>query len=238
MANTPPPPPPTNNLSTTSVPSPLGGSMGTKPVVTPVEALNNPLIGKYIFVYDYQTTIYTPEAKQIIAKAGTAKYTLPKGSFFKLKYSKGDVVDVVNFGRPVSNANTAPMPPSPNMLIIDVPKFVKPIGGTKGFLKTITIDNTIGFLKKVANSTPVSVKYGLNFGKNPNPASVKTNAPASTTKGTTKTNTTSTTSTGNTSSKGVSDKAEQKGFFESKGNLIMVGVVIVVAYLLFSKKSE
>jgi hypothetical protein len=214
--------------------------MGTKSLVTPVEALNNPLIGKYVFLYDYQTTIYTPEAKQIIAKAGSGKYTLPKGSSFKLKYSKGDVVDVVNLGRPVSSANSAPLPQSPNLLIISVPKFVTPIGGSKGFVKMLTIDNTNGFLKKVANSTPVSVKYGTIFGKNPNPKATpaKPKSPTSTTKTTTKTNTTPRASTGNTVSNGVAGKTEQKGFFDSKNNLIMVGVALVLGYLLFNSKSE
>jgi hypothetical protein len=238
MANTPAPPPTTAPPTpTTPPPATSSASMGAKTVVAPVEVLNNPLIGKYVFVYDYQTTVYTPEARQIIARAGTAKYTLPKDSFFKLKYSKGDVVDVINFGRPASTANTAPLPPSPNMLVINVPKFVNPLGGTKGFAKTLTIDNTNGFLKKVANSTAVSVKYGVNFGRNPNPKATtpaKTNNPASTPK----TNKPSTTSTGNTPSNAVTAKTEQKGFFESKNNLIMVGVALVVGYLLFNSKSE
>ena len=233
MANTPAP----ANTGAPASPTPPASSTqttNTNPTPTPVEALNNPLIGKYIFLYDYQTTIYTLEARQIIAKAGTAKYTLPEGSSYKLKYSKGDVVDVINLGRPVSPAKTAPLPPSPKLLVINVPKFVTPSGGTKGFSKIVTIDNTNGFLKKVDNSTPVTVYIGTNFGKNPNPKAVPEKPKANTPK----TNTTPPASTGNAVSNQGADIPAEKGFFESRNNLIMVGVVLVVGYLLFNSKSE
>jgi hypothetical protein len=186
-------------------------------------------LGKYVFLYDFQTNILTPEAEQLLASMplGGSGIALPKGSSFTLKYSKGDVVNVVDFRKLINDKGVTTTDKSG--LVIKVPIYVKPIGGSlKGFAPTITIDNYNGWLEKVAESTPVTTKLGQNFGKNLNPkmqpvldnpvTPPPTDTPVVT--------------------NGVQDSAETKSFFDDKNNLLMIAGVLLIGYLLLNDKSE
>jgi hypothetical protein len=188
-------------------------------------------LGKYVFLYDYQVTIYNMEAKLLLDVT-----SLPENSFYTLKYSKGDVVDVVAFGMGY-NDKGVPVE-NKSLLVIKVPKYVKPIGGFKGFSPTITIDNNNGWLQKVAESTPFKNKLGVNFGANINPKfkPVYDNpvTPPNPNPTPTPTPTTETPVVIN----GVEDTTETKSFFDDKNNLLMIAGVLLIGYLLLNDKSE
>jgi hypothetical protein len=180
----------------------------TNEIVTPVAD------GKYVFLYDYEKTIYTPQAQEIISKSSDGKsFTLPANSFYNLRYSKGDVVDVTNVGL---STLASPSIPYLNKFAfrLKVPPYVKPIeeqgvmtlNGVK-FTPFFVIDNNLGWLGKVSDSTPTTLKYGQNFGKNLNPKA----------KYVTPTQTQTTTDTPVVVN-GVEDTTETKSFFDDKNN--------------------
>lgn len=195
-------------------------------VIQPIVKDGN--LGKYVFLYDFQTNIFTTEAELIMASMpdGGAPKPLPKGSSLTLKYSKGDVVDVVDFKK--YNNDKGVLVVDKKIMIINVPKYVKPIGGIKGFKPNLEISNYDGFLRKVADTTPVTIKLGQNFGKNLNPKTKPvldnpvlpppTDNPVVI--------------------NGVQDTAETKSFFENKNNLLMIAGVLLIGYLLLNDKSE
>jgi len=209
--------------------------------------VKNGNLGKYIFLYDFQTTIYSEEAHNImkISSVGGA-FNLPKGSFFDLKYSKGDIINVVDFGKTINNKGALEV--DRNKLIVNVPIYVKPIikptpvndsvamaEMNKSFLPTVTIDNSFNTLQKVAESTPITTKFGVGFGKNPNPKTQPVlDNPVTPNPNPTPTGTTTTPVVTN----GVQNTEETKGFFDDKNNLIMVGVILLVGYLLLDNKAE
>lgn len=193
-------------------------------------------LGKFVFLFDYETTIYTNEAKTIMAQS-KGNYTLPPNSSFNLRYSKGDVVDVIKLG--VSD-NGVGVTVNSDLKIIDVPKFVKPLCTSltnatescptpQSYSPTITIDNSLGWLKKVPDSTPATLKLGQKFGNNPNPKvkPVLENpvTPMPTTETPVVVN-------------GVQDTTQTKSFFDDKNNLLMIAGVLLIGYLLLSNKSE
>lgn len=191
-------------------------------------------LGKFVFLFDYETTIYTNEAKTIMAQS-KGNFILPPNSSFNLRYSKGDVVDVVGLG---VNSNGIGSTINSDLKIIDVPKFVKPLCTSltpytetcptpQSYSPTITIDNSLGFLQKVADSTPATLKLGKNFGINPNPkiqpvmpiqTDIKTDAPVVV--------------------YGVQNATETESFFDDKNNLLMVAGILLIGYLLLNDKSE
>ena len=205
--------------------------------------VKNGTTGKYVFLWDYQTTIYSEEAHNIMktSPVGSA-FNLPKGSFYDLKYSKGDIVNVVDFGKLINDKGVLVV--DKNKLIVNVPIYVKPIikptpvndsvamaEMNKSFLPTVTIDNSLNTLQKVADNTPVTVKLGVDFGKNPNPALPTPPVKSQPLPAPTPTDTPVVTN-------GVQNTEETKGFFDDKNNLIMVGVILLVGYLLFDNKTE
>ena len=191
-------------------------------------------LGKYVFLYDYEKEIFSPEAEQIMEQKGIGvPYNLPKESFYNLKFSKGDVVDVVDF-RKYNNDKGVPVVDK-KVMLINVPKYVTPIGGLKGFKPTVEVNNYDGFLQKVVETTPLTSKFGVGFGKNLNPKFKPVyDNPVTPTPTPTPTGTTTTPVVTN----GVQDTTETKSFFDDKNNLIMVGVLLLVGYLLLDNKSE
>ena len=189
-------------------------------------------LGKYVFLYDYEVTIYNMKAKMLLdgMTVGGKGVTLPENSTYTLKYSKGDVVDVVAFG--MSNNGGGVPVENKTLLVIKVPNYVKPITGFMvAFPATITIDNYNGWLQKVVETTPLTSKFGVGFGKNQNPKTkpIYDNPVTPTPTGTTTTPVVT---------NGVQDTTETKSFFDDKNNLIMVGVLLLVGYLLLDNKSE
>jgi hypothetical protein len=200
----------------------------------------NPLVkdgslGKYVFLYDYATTIYTPEAEAIIQNSddGTP-INLPKDSFYDLKYSKGDVVDVIGFKKTMNEKGVPNI--DRNILVIEVPKYVKPITlspsqsqiniseidlNKKSFAPAIFVDNsTLGWLQKVVDATPLTQKLGVGFGKNLNPKSKpKIDEDVIVIKN------------------GVED-VESKSFLGDKNNLLLIGGILLLGFLLLNNKSE
>jgi hypothetical protein len=206
------------------------------PPNSPIQVLTPPADGKYVFLYDYETTIYTPEAKEIMNKSSVGKpFTLPANSFYNLRYSKGDVVDVTNVG--LSKAITDGNIPYLNKFAfrLKVPPYVKPLeeqgvmtlNGVK-FTPFFVIDNSLGWLGKIADTTPVTLKFGKNFGENLNPK-VKPVIDNPVTPTTTDTPVVT---------NGVEDTTEAKSFFEDKNNLLMIAGVLLIGYLLLNDKSE
>lgn len=203
--------------------------------ILPLDVVTPPADGKYVFMYDYSTTIYTPEAQEIMRNSPVGSpYNLPAGSFFDLIYSKGDVVNVTNVSL---SKNTNPSIPYLNKFAfrLKVPPYVKPLeqegvvtlkGGN--FSPFMMIDNNLGWLNKVANTTPTTLKLGKNFGKNLNPK-VQPVTPTQTPTGTTTTPVVT---------NGVEDTTETKSFFDDKNNLLMIAGVILIGYLLLNDKSE
>lgn len=204
-------------------------------------------LGKYVFLYDYETTIYTNQAKTIMAQS-KGNFTLPANSSFNLKYSKGDVVDVVSLG---VNNNGVGLTVNGNLKIIDVPKFVKPLCTSltvatescptpQSYSPTITIDSSLVSLKKVADSTPLTFKFGVNFGKNPNPKiqPVYNNTQTPKPKPTPIPNPTPTPTDRIVVVNGMEDTTETKSFFDDKNNLLMIAGVLLIGYLLLNDKSE
>lgn len=186
-------------------------------------------LGKYVFLYDYQKEIFSPEAEQIMEQKGDGvPYNLPKESFYNLKYSKGDVVNVVDFRKFINDKGVTTIDKSG--LVVNVPLYVKPIGGFKGFSPTITIDNqtsnfnnsSFNWLQKVPDNTPVSTKLGVNFGNNQRP-DMKPVLDSPTTPVVTN---------------GVQNTAETKSFFDDKNNLIIIAGVLILGYLLLNDKTE
>ena len=207
------------------------------PPYSPIEVVKSPANGKYVFLYDYEKTIYTPQAQEIINKSSDGKpFTLPANSFYNLRYSKGDVVDVTNVG--LSKTISDGIIPYLNKFAfrLKVPPYVKPLeeegvatlNGVK-FTPFFVIDNTLGWLSKVSDSTPTTLKYGQNFGKNLNPKlkPVLDNL-------VTPTPTTETPVVVN----GVEDTTQTKSFFDDKNNLLMIVGVLLIGYLLLNDKSE
>jgi hypothetical protein len=193
-------------------------------------------LGKYVFIYDYEVNIFTPEAEQIMAQKGFGvPYSLPKGSSFTLKYSKGDVVDVVDFKK-YNNEKGVPVA-NKKVMLINVPKYVKPIGGVKGFSPTVIVDNSLlTWLQKVPNTTPLTTKLGVNFGANINPKTKPViDKPVTPTPTDTPTPTPTDTPV---IMNGVEDTTETKSFFDDKNNLLMIAGVLLIGYLLFNDKSE
>jgi hypothetical protein len=193
--------------------------------------------GKYVFLWDYQVTIYTNKAKMFMqGQPLGGSFELPKNSTYTLKYSKGDVVDVIAFG--MSNNGGGVPVENKTLLVIKVPNYVKPITGfMEAFPATITIDNYNGWLQKVAETTPLTSKFGVDFGKNENPKTKPVyNNPVKQTQTPTPTPTGTTTTPVVTN--GVQNTEETKGFFDDKNNLIMVGVILLVGYLLLDNKAE
>jgi hypothetical protein len=223
-------------------------------ILTPIKSLeeiDTPIIvqdlskltGNFVFLYDYQTRIYSQEAKKIMEKSpiGTS-YNLPKGSFYDLKYSKGDVVYVVGLKNWESGGSKQIVIGTKelggvlgeydlNKLVLNVPIYVSPISkdDISGFLPTITIDNSKDIiLKKVADTIPVTAKLGQNFGNNPfpkvvvNPTPTPTPAPTNTP----------------VVVNGVEDTTETESFFDDKNNLLMIAGVLLIGYLLLNNKSE
>jgi hypothetical protein len=188
--------------------------------------------GKYVFLYDYEKAIFSLEAEQIMNQKGIGvPYNLPKESFYNLKFSKGDVVDVVDF-RKYNNDKGVPVVDK-KVMLINVPKYVTPIGGLKGFKPTVEVNNYDGFLQKVVESTPLTLKLGQNFGKNLNPKFKPVyDNPATPTP--TPTGTTTTPVIVN----GLEDTTETKSFFDDKNNLLMIAGVLLIGYLLLNDKSE
>ena len=207
----------------------------------PLNVVTPPEKGKYVFMYDYATTIYTPEAQDIMSNSPVGSpYNLPAGSFFDLIYSKGDVVNVTNVSLS-KNANINSPYLNKFAFRLKVPAYVKPLeqegvvtlkGGN--FSPFMMIDNNLGWLNKVANTTPTTLKLGKNFGKNPNPALPTPPVKLAPLDPPTPTGTTTTPVISN----GVQNNEETKGFFDDKNNLIMVGVILLVGYLLFDNKTE
>lgn len=203
--------------------------------IPPLDVVTPPEVGKYVFMYDYATTIYTPEAQEIMRNSPVGiPYNLPAGSFFDLIYSKGDVVNVTNVSL---SKNTNPSIPYLNKFAfrLKVPPYVKPLeqervvtlkGGN--FSPFMMIDNNLGWLNKVANTTPTTLKLGKNFGKNLNPK-VQPVTPTQTPTGTTTTPVVT---------NGVEDTTETKSFFDDKNNLLMIAGVILIGYLLLNDKTE
>jgi hypothetical protein len=190
-------------------------------------------LGKYVFLYDYETNIFTPEANSIMQNMplGGAPTPLPKGSSFTLKYSKGDVVNVVDFRKIINDKGITTIDKSG--LVINVPVYVKPKGVTpQSFAPTFIIDNSQGSLQKVAESTPITTKLGIGFGKNPNPKMQPVLDNPITT------NPTPTPSPTPVISNGVEDTSPYTGFFSDTNNLLLVGVVLVIGYLLINDKNE
>jgi hypothetical protein len=185
--------------------------------------------GKFVFLFDYETKLTLPDLSGLIGKDGNA-YPIPKNTSYTVRYSKGDVVKVISVGNLLEKGNV--YVPNYNDLILNVPKYVNPIGyGINLFPPTINIDNTIKTLQRVADNTPLTLRLGTNFGKNPNPATPVKLQPLDPP---TPTGTTTTPVVTN----GVQDTTETKSFFDDKNNLIMVGVVLLVGYLLLDNKSE
>jgi hypothetical protein len=192
--------------------------------------------GKFVFLFDYETTIYTNEAKTIMAQS-KGNFTLPPNSSFNLRYSKGDVVDVIKLG--VVSDGIGNETVDNNLKIIDVPKFVKPLCTSltsytescptpQSYSPTITIDNSLGWLQKVLDTTPTTLKLGKNFGSNLNPKVAPVKLPpldAPTTDAPVITN-------------GVQDTTETESFFDDKNNLLMIAGVLLIGYLLLNDKSE
>jgi len=209
-------------------------------VLNPLKDLEIPIdprLGKYVFLYDYETTIYTNEAKTIMAQS-KGNYTLPANSSFNLRYSKGDVVDVVNLG--FSN-NGVGVVVNEDLKIINVPKFVTPLCTAltvqtescptpQSYSPFITIDNSLSktfrYLEKVPDTTPLTFKLGVGFGKNQRPDIVKgIKNPVKPTDTIVVVN-------------GVEDTTETKSFFDDKNNLLMIAGVLLIGYLLLNDKSE
>jgi hypothetical protein len=201
--------------------------------------------GSYVFLYDYQTRIYSQEAKKIMEKSPIgSSYTLPKGSFYDLKYSKGDIVEVIGLQDWVSAGSKKIVIGSKqlaggvreydlNKLVLRVPLYVKPIStdalGAVGFLPTMTIDNSVDvILKKIPNTTPTK-KLGVNFGNNPRPKVVYVNPTPTPTTGTTTTP---------VITNGIQDTTETNSFFDDKNNLLTIAGVLLIGYLLLNNKSE
>ena len=192
-------------------------------------------LGKYVFLYDFQTTIYTPEANSIMQSmpVGGAPTPLPKGSSFTLKYSKGDVINVIDFRKIINEKGVSTLDRSG--LVTPVPIFVKPRGGIspQSFSPTLTIDNNNGWLQKVAESTPLTTKFGVGFGKNPNPKTQPVLDNPVTPTPTPTTNPVVTNGVQDTSTSGSIGN-----FLNDTNNLLIVGVVLVIGYLLINDKSE
>ena len=231
-------------------------NLDAQPVNQEMEVLEIPPLvkdgnlGKYVFIYDFQTTIYTPEANAIMQSMplGGAPTPLPKDSSFTLKYSKGDVVNVVDFGKIINNKGVLEV--DRNKLIVNVPIYVKPIikptpvndsvamaEMNKSFLPTVTIDNSCNTLQKVAESTPITTKFGVGFGKNPNPKMQPildnpvnpnpTPTPSPTPNPIIANGVQDTSTNGNIGN-----------FLGDTNNLLIVGVVLVIGYLLLNDRSE
>jgi hypothetical protein len=185
---------------------------------------NQSRLGKYVFRFDYEKTIYNKEAIDVIKNAPVGKkYDLPVGSYRTLQFSKGDVVDVVAFGKKNVANSAGVLQDDLRKKIIKTPSYIQPIGAG-GFSEFITIDDTQQWLQKVSNSTPTTLETGVNFGKNLRPV-YKTVADN------TQTPTPDNTDTG-------FDSTTSIGFFDDRNNLIIVAGVLVLGYLLFSNKSE
>lgn len=213
--------------------------------ITPI--VKDKRLGKYVFLYDYETTIYTNQAKTIMAQS-KGNFTLPPNSSLNLRYSKGDVVDVVKLG--LSNNGIGSIINN-NLKIIDVPKFVKPLCTSltvatescptpQSYSPTITIDSSLVSLKKVADSTPLTFKFGVNFGKNPNPKiqPVYDNTQTPKPKPTPTPNPTTTPTDRIVVVNGMEDTTATKSFFDDKNNLLMIAGVLLIGYLLLNDKSE
>ncbi len=185
------------------------------------------VLGKYVFIYDYEKEIFSPEAEKIMKQKGIGvPYNLPKESFYNLKFSKGDVVDVVDFKK-YNNDKGVPFVDK-KIMLINVPKYVKPIGGIQGFKPTLEVNNYDGFLQKVPDTTPLTTKFGVNFGTNTNPKYKPVlDNPVNP-------NPTDTPVVVN----GVQDTTETESFFDDKNNLLMIAGVLLIGYLLLSDKSE
>jgi hypothetical protein len=214
--------------------------------IPPLNIVTPPANGKYVFLYDYETTIYTPEAQGIISSSPVGSTnSLPIGSSYNLRFSKGDIVNVVK-----SNLSKEVTASTPNLnkfsFLIKVPPYVTPTQeytitdkgdilsvatkDGKKFNPFMSIDNNLGWLAKIADSTPFTPKLGKNFGKNLNPALPKS----------AKVTPTPTTQTPTTPVvvNGVEQESVDGGFFSDTNNLIMVAVVLVVGYLLLDNKTE
>lgn len=195
-------------------------------------------LGKYVFLFDYEITIYTNEAKTIMAQS-KGNFTLPPNSSLNLRYSKGDVVDVVKFGVDTDGIGNEKI--NSTLKIIDVPKFVKPLCTSlssytescptpQSYSPTITIDNSLGWLQKVVDSTPATFKLGKNFGSNPNPKiQTVSNNPVKQTP---------TPTHAPVVVNRVEDTTETKSFFDDKNNLLMIAGVLLIGYLLLNDKSK
>jgi hypothetical protein len=201
-------------------------------------------LGKYVFLYDYQVTIYNAEAQSLLngMTLGGRGVTLPENSTYTLKYSKGDVVDVISFGK--SNNDKGVPVENKSLLVIKVPKYVKPITGfMKAFPSTITIDNStskfnnvsLNWLQKVADSTPISAKLGSDFGKNTRHDMVTVVNNTQTTNTTTSTPIPTDTPI---ITNGVQDITEKSSIFDNKNNLLIIAGVLLVGYLLLNHKNE
>lgn len=188
---------------------------------------NQSRLGKYVFRFDYEKTIYNKEAIDIIRTAPVGqKYNLPVGSFRKLKFSKGDVVDVVAFGKKNVANSSGILQDDLRKKIIKTPSYIQPIGAG-GFSEIITIDDTQQWLQKVPNSTPITLETGVNFGQNLKPV-YKPVAQ----------NTTTTPDNTDTNTDAGSDLKQPKGFFDDRNDLIIVAGVLILGYFLLSNKSE
>jgi hypothetical protein len=201
-------------------------------------------LGKYVFLYDYEVTIYNMKAKMLLdgMPMGRKGVTLDKNSTYTLKYSKGDVVDVIAFG--MSNNGGGVPVENKTLLVIKVPNYVKPITGfMEAFPATITIDNStskfnntsLNWLQKVPDTTPLTTKLGVNFGANRYPTYKPVlDNPVTPNPNPTPTGTTTTPVVTN----GVQDTTETKSFFDDKNNLLMIVGVILIGYLLLNDKTE
>jgi hypothetical protein len=116
-------------------------------------------------------------------------------------------------------------------MLINAPKYVKPIGGVKGFSPTVIIDNSLlTWLQKVPDTTPLTTKLGVNFGANINPKTKPViDNPVTPTP--TPTDTIVVVN-------GIEDTTETKSFFDDKNNLLMIAGVLLIGYLLLNDKSE
>ena len=180
--------------------------------------------GKFVFLFDYETKLTLPDLSGLIGKDGNP-YPTPKNTSYTVKYSKGDVVKVISVG---NSGNGNVYVPNYNDLILNVPKYVSPTGyGINLFPPTIHIDNSIKTLQRVADNTPLTVRLGTNFGKNPNPATPVKLPPLETP-----------TTDKPVITNGIQDTTETKSFFDDKNNLLMIAGVLLIGYLLLNDKSE
>jgi len=195
-------------------------------------------LGKYVFLYDYEKEIFSPEAEKIMMQKGIGvPYNLPKESFYNLKFSKGDVVNVVGFRKYFNDKGVFIV--DKKVMLINVPKYVTPIGGDKGFKPTVEVNNSEDFLQKVVETTPLTTKLGQNFGKNLNPKfkPVYDNPVTPPNPNPTPTPTPTPTDT-IVVVNGIEDTTETKSFFDDKNNLLMIAGVLLIGYLLLNDKSE